>query len=117
MAMLTLTLENKYVDILKDLDSSPVEIIAKKILTDAVQHYALERINERITKARQQILFFETKYGLVYEEFQKRISADTGFVQQLEQADPVWDLDLETWHYYIEVLSTWLGRLQNISKM
>ncbi|MDM8527337.1 hypothetical protein QUF58_03925 [Anaerolineales bacterium HSG24] len=108
--MTTLTLNQKYVDILKlfgNLEET-VEI--------AIQTYLVEQINERIETARREILVFEKKYGMTYEAFRARIGDDDAFVEQLWDADPIWEDDLMVWEYYGKVLTDWTRRLKNVSK-
>lgn len=80
------------------------------------QDYTVERINERIEKARREILALEAKYGMSYQQFYESVTTDEAFVQKLEATYLMWELDWQTWEYYIEVLAEWLGHLEKLSK-
>lgn len=109
--MTTLTLNPKYVDLLNFFGNDNLEATVEM----AVQDYLAKRINERIETARREVATFEAKYGMGYEAFRERLNKDDAFVQALYETDPVWDLDLDVWNAYNEVLSEWPGRLQTIS--
>ena len=104
--MTTSTLDPKYVDI-GNLD---------EIVQTAIQRYAIEQINDHLEKARQKIGAFEAKYGVSYEQFCDLITTDEVFLEKLEAIDCTWEADLNSWEFYSEDLSLWLGRLKNISE-
>jgi hypothetical protein len=108
--MTTLTLDPKYVDILRAFGS------LEEAVEEAVHRYALERINERVEKLQGEILAFEAKYGMSYEQFYTRIMTDDEFVENLWNSNPIWKVDFDAWEYYVEGLSEWLERLEKISK-
>jgi len=109
--MTTLTLNPKYVDILQTLGN------LEEIVEEAVHRYAVEQINERIEKAQQKIQIFEAKYGVPYEQFCELITTDETFLEKLEEIDCTWEADLNSWEFYTEDLSVWLGRLKHISEL
>jgi len=108
--MTTLTLDHKYIELLQSFGN------IHEVLAEAIKRYALERINERIDLARQNVLAFEVKYGLTYPEFLARIFDDDAWVEQLWQTDPTWEDDKLTWAYYSEMLEDWICRRENILK-
>lgn len=108
--MATLTLNPKYVDILQNFGN------LEEIVEEALHHYVIERINERIEQARQEVLSFEARYGMTYEQFRERTTTDEAFLEYLEKNRLMWERDLNAWEFYTEDLSEWLGRLKNISK-
>ena len=108
--MTTLTLDPKYVDILQTFGN------LEEIVEEALHRYTVERINERIEEARQEVLRFEARYGMTYEQFCKRTASDEAFLEYLEENHVMWERDLNAWEFYTEDLSEWLGRLKNISK-
>lgn len=108
--MTALVLDSKYVDVLGALGN------LEETLEEAVRRYAIEQIGERIGKLQREILTFQAKYGLSYEVFYARVTTDDEFVRNLRDAHPTWERDFNTWEYYIEELSEWLGRLESISR-
>lgn len=108
--MTTLTLDAKYVDVLQALGG------LEETLEEAVRRYAVERIGERIGKLQHEILAFQTKYGLPYEQFYSHVTTDDNFVQSLREKEPTWERDLNAWEYYTEELAEWLGHLESISR-
>ena len=107
--MTTLTLNPKYINILQALGS------LDETLEEAVRRYAIERIGERIGTLQHEIMVFQTRYGLPYEQFYVRITTDDEFVENLRETHQTWERDFNTWEYYVEELSEWLGRLESIS--
>jgi hypothetical protein len=97
--MITLTLNPKYVDVLRAFGS------LEETVEEAIHRYAVERINERIEKLRSEVLTFETKYGMSYEQFYNRIMADDEFVENLWNSNPTWKVDFSAWEYYVEALT------------
>jgi len=109
--MTTLTLESKYVDILRPFGN------IEEIVNELVRHYALERVNQRLDQAKQEIATLEAKYGMTYEEFHERVAVDEVYVTSLNRHELMWERDLNTWEFYTEDLAEWLGRLNSISKL
>lgn len=108
--MTTLTLNPKYVEVLRAFGS------LEQTVEEAVHRYAVERINERIEKLRGEVLVFETKYGMSYESFYQQMMMDEAFVENLWNSNPTWKIDFNAWEYYVETLTEWLKHLQRISK-
>jgi len=108
--MTVLTLDPKYIDVLQALGDFDER------LEEAVRRYAIEQIGERIGKLQREILIFQNKYGLPYEQFYARITSDDQFVEDLRQMHPTWKRDFNTWEYYVEELTEWLGRLETVYK-
>ncbi len=108
--MATLTIETKYVDVLQALGN------LEESLQEAIRRYAITQIAERVGNLQREILTFQTKYQLPYEQFYARITTDEAFVVQLRNNYPTWERDFNAWEFYIEELAEWLGRLESISK-
>lgn len=108
--MTLLTLDAKYIDVLQALGN------LEETLEEAVRRYAIGQIGERVGQLQREILAFQTKYKLPYEQFYAHITTDDNFVAQLREAHPTWERDFNAWEYYIEELAEWLGRLESISR-
>lgn len=108
--MTTLTLDTKYINILEALGN------LNETLEEAVRRYSVERIGEQIGRLQREILVFQNKYGLPYEQFYARITTDNEFVENLRHTHPTWERDFNAWEYYVKELSEWLGHLESISK-
>lgn len=107
--MAELTIDSKYIDVLAALGNP------KETLEEAVRRYATERIAERIGKLQREILNMQATYQMPYEIFSACVTTDDKYVDGLRDSHPTWERDFQTWEYYIEELSEWLGRLENIS--
>jgi len=105
-----LTLDSKYVDILSSLGDLKVN------LEEAVRRYGVEQIGERIARLQREISGFQTQYSMPYEIFYARVTTDEEFVRGLRRNHPTWERDFQTWGYYVEEMSEWLGRLESISR-
>ena len=108
--MAVLTLDTKYIDILQALGN------LEETLEEAIRRYAITQIGERVGQLQHEILAFQTKYELPYEQFYAHVTTDDHFVTQLREAHPTWERDFNAWEYYVEELAEWLGRLESISR-
>ena len=105
----TLTVESQYLNVLKALGN------IEETVQEAIRTYAVERIGERIGTLHHEILTFQARYGLPYEQFYVRITTDEEFVTSLRQSHSTWERDFNAWQYYVEELHEWLGHLESIS--
>ena len=105
----SLNLDTRYVDVLSALGN------LEETLQEAVRSYAVKHVGERIAELQHEISGFQKRYGLPYEKFYAQVTSDEEFVAQLRQSHPTWERDLNSWEYYVEELSEWLGRLERIS--
>ncbi len=106
----TLTVASEYMNVLQALGN------AEDMVKAAIRSYAIEHIGERIGALQHELLALQQQYGSPYEKFYVRVTTDEAFVTRLRQAHPTWERDLQTWEYYQEELSEWLGHLERISK-
>lgn len=106
--MITLTLEPKYVNVLKVFGN------LEDVLEQAIHQYALEKIQARIAKFEPKVQALELKYGMTYAKFQERVGIDEAFLEQIRQTEVLWEADSNAWEYYSEVLAQWRGRLNNL---
>ena len=107
---MTLTIPLEYLDILKVFGS------VDELIAEAVRRYTIERINERIATAQQEVAMYESKYGMDYQVFHKNITSDLDFLTDLRQKHSLWERDFNVWEFYVEELVEWQTRLKNISK-
>lgn len=61
--MTTLTIAPQYLSILKALGS------IKEDIEEAIRHYIIEKISERIGRLQHEISIFQNKYELPFEKF------------------------------------------------
>lgn len=108
--MTTLTLAPQYMDVLKALGS------VEENVEEAIRHYIIEKISERIGRLQHEISIFQNKYGLPYEKFYVNITMNEEYLKSLRKSHPTWERDLNAWEFYVKELGEWLGRLENISK-
>ena len=113
--MSTVTVSKKYTDILAPLGD------VQQAVDEALRHYAVERIGQRIAELRRQTRPWEEKYDCTYEVFYARVTGDEGYVANLRQSHPTWERDFQQWEFYVEEMrelgsgNGWIARLENIS--
>ena len=108
--MITFAIDQKYVDVLNALGN------VNDMLEEAVRRYTIEQIASEIARYRREVAQFEAIYGMTYNVFCDKITAEKGFARTVEIEYPMWEADLNAWEFYAEGLKTWLGRLERISK-
>ena len=85
-----------------------------KLLNEAVEEYLIDRIIERIKRARQEVQAFEKTYGMNYLTFAERIQLDGDYYEQVNQSHPLWEQDALEWKYWTEEISDWTEKLNSI---
>jgi len=85
-----------------------VEEVLKEIIRCYAREYAIAKLQEQINQ-------FEIKYGLPYDQFYDRVATDELFLAKLNQANLVWELDINAWEYAVEELAVWQQRLAKLS--
>jgi len=86
------------------------------VVDSALQHYAIEKANEKIAALRRKIKVWEDKYGCTYEVFAYRTARDEEYVQELNHnpQTAMWEGDLIVWEFQARELAEWYQRLQDI---
>ncbi|MDM8526846.1 hypothetical protein QUF58_01430 [Anaerolineales bacterium HSG24] len=80
-------------------------------------HWAIiTLLNERIEQAKQINQTYEEKYGMTYHDFYHAVAIDEALLDKLDNANIIWELDINTWEFYAEGLPEWSGRLEDILK-
>lgn len=108
--MTTLNLAPQYINVLKALGS------IEENIEEAIRHYIIEKIGERIGKLQHEISIFQNKYELPYEKFYVNITTNEEYINKLRQSHPTWERDFNAWEFYVKELGEWLGHLENISR-
>ena len=74
-----------------------------------------EQITSKITPLRQRAHTYETKYGLDYSTFARRMANDESFVHEIEATvNPLWELDQVDWEFCVKGIEDWTHTLQTI---
>ena len=104
--MSTATVSKKYADILAPLGD------IQQAVDEALRHYAVERVGQRIAELRRQTRPWEEKYDCTYEVFYARVTGDEEYVANLRQKYPTWERDFQQWEFYVEEMREFAGRLE-----
>lgn len=107
--MTSITLNPKYINILRTFGDVEQNVEA------ALQEYIRKQLEVRVAQARQEVIVFETKYAMTYEQFCERTATDDTYLAHLEAMSPLWERDLNAWEFYEEDLAEWRGQLKSIS--
>jgi hypothetical protein len=107
--MSTVTVSEKYADILAPLGD------VQQAVDEALRHYVVVRIGQRIAELRRQIHPWEEEYDCTYEVFYVRVTGDEEYVANLRQSHPTWERDFQQWEFYVEEMREWISRLESIS--
>lgn len=106
--MSTITIRESYIDTLRLFGE------VNELLDEAVEQYLIDRIIERIKRAREEIQAFEKLYGMDYATFAERIQLDADYYNQVNQSNPLWEQDMLTWEYWDAEAREWAERLNSI---
>ena len=107
--MVTVPIRDEYFEILTALGDlqSGVDL--------ALQRFALERITTKIAELREQDAEYQSKYGLDYPTFTRRIMADEEFLEHVERKiEKKWEADLFDWEFCFKGVEDWTRKLQHI---
>lgn len=108
--MTTLSLAPQYINVLKALGS------IEENVEEAIRHYIIEKIGERIGRLQHEISIFQNKYQLPFEKFYVNITTNEEYIKKLRKSHPTWERDLNAWEFYVKELGEWLGHLETISR-
>ena len=107
--MTTVTIPDKYAEALRALGDVQMAVDL------ALQRYTIEQITAKITSLRQRVHAYETKYGLDYATFTRRIAHEEAFVREIEATvNPLWELDQADWEFCVKGIEDWTRTLQTI---
>ena len=107
--MTTVTIPDKYAEALRALGDVQLAVDL------ALQRYTIEQITAKITSLRQRTHAYETKYGLDYSTFARRMAREESFVHEIEATvNPLWELDQADWEFCVKGIEDWTHTLQTI---
>lgn len=104
--MSTITLDESYANALR--------VLVDQQVSEAVEQYLINRIIARIKRSREEAGQYETKYGMDYATFSRRIQLEEEFYQQVEKQNPIWEQDALEWEYWEEEAQDWTKKLSDI---
>jgi 3'-phosphoadenosine 5'-phosphosulfate sulfotransferase (PAPS reductase)/FAD synthetase len=91
--MSTITIKESYIETLRLFGE------VDELLDEAVEQYLIDRIVQRIKRARGEIQAFEKRYGMDYATFAERVQLDAGYYDQVNRSNPLWEQDMLAWEY------------------
>lgn len=107
--MTTVTIPDKYAEALRALGDVQLAVDL------ALQRYTIEQITAKITSLRQRAREYESKYGVDYSTFTRRIAKDESFVRKIEATiNPLWEQDHVDWEFCMKGIEDWTRTLQTI---
>jgi hypothetical protein len=107
--MVTIAVQDKFVEILTALGD------LQESVNVALQRYTIEQIGGKIAELRKRNTEYQTRYGLEYPAFSRRIAEDETFVQHVESAiSKMWERDLADWEFCYKGIEDWTRKLQAI---
>jgi hypothetical protein len=109
MQMITITIDQKYADVLGAFGN------VQDAFNLAIQRYTIEQITTKIAELRQRAEKYEAKYQSDYTTFVERVATDEAFVEKIESdVDITWELDLIEWEFSHKGIDDWTRKLQTI---
>ena len=107
--MTTVSVQDKFIEILTSFGDLQESVNA------ALQRYTIDQITTKINELRRRDAEYETRYGLEYSVFSKRIGEDQEFVENVEsKISKVWEVDLADWEFCHKGIEDWTKKLQDI---
>jgi hypothetical protein len=107
--MVTIAVQDKFVEILTTLGN------LQESVDVALQRYTIEQIGGKIAELRKRNTEYQTRYGLEYPAFSRRMAEDEKFVQHVESTiNKMWERDLSDWEFCHKGIEDWTKKLQDI---
>jgi hypothetical protein len=107
--MLTVSIKNKHAEILTALGG------LQQAIDLALQRYIIEQVTAKVAEFYQKEMMYQTKYGMDYLTFTKRIAEDEEFINQVEaNVNKIWEFDLADWEFCYQGRQDWIQKLQTI---
>ena len=106
--MSTIAIKESYVNTLRLFGE------VDELLDEAVEQYLIDRVVERIKRARAEVQAFEKLYGTDYATFAERVQLDADYYNQVNQSNPLWEQDMLTWEYWDAEAQEWTEKLDDI---
>lgn len=85
-----------------------------RVAARALRHYLLDVCLQRLEQARQQIDRYEQKYGSDYGTFNRHVGTDETFLEAMNSAHPLWEVDAIEWAYRVEEEEAWRNRSETV---
>jgi len=106
--MVTVPIKDEYAEVLTVFGNLETAIDL------ALQRYTIEQITTKMAELRQRDVAYQTKYGLDYSTFAQRAATDEKFIQRIETANKLWEVDLADWEFCHKGIEDWSRKLQSI---
>ena len=106
--MSTIAIKESYMDTLRLFGE------VDELLDEAVEQYLIDRIVQRIKRARAQVQAFEKLYGTDYAPFAERVQLDEDYYNQVNRSNPLWEQDMLAWEYWDAEAREWTEKLDDI---
>lgn len=104
--MISVMVRDKYLETLNALGDIQSAVDA------ALERYTIEQILSKINSLRSRQAEYQSKHGMDYETFAKRVEQDETFVRTLEvQGNKMWEADLLDWEFCAKGIEDWKRRL------
>jgi len=109
MSVVTVAVEGELISALEPFGD------IRETVNQAMRHYALGKIADKIAALRAEDRAWQEKYGCSYEEFVRRMASDRDFHAYVEQhINKDWEGDLVHWEFCHKGVNDWLRRLEQI---
>ena len=108
---LTISLQDGLLDLVRVLGEPGT------VIPSAVRQYVVDRCLQRLDAAEAKIAVYVRKYGLDYETFNRRVTMDQDYLDNLSQTHPRWEADAIEWAVRTEEAELWRMRLTQALKI
>lgn len=82
------------------------------IVPAALRQYVVDRCLQRIEHAEEKTAFYEKRYGMDYETFNRRVTTEQSYLEALNREHPLWEADAIEWAHRLEEAEAWRERLR-----
>ncbi|MFQ6058773.1 MAG: hypothetical protein ACE5MB_07855 [Anaerolineae bacterium] len=106
--MSTVVIDDRYAEALKAFGEVDTQV------NEAIEHYLIDRIRDRLEFVREREREYESKYGLDYETFSRRIQLEEEYYNEVNRANPLWEQDWLSWMYWHEEVQDWTEKLNSV---
>jgi hypothetical protein len=107
--MATVAVQDKFAEVLTTFGDLQEGVDA------ALQRYTIDQIGTKITELRRRNTEYQSRYGMEYPDFSRRVTRDEEYVRYVEtNINKMWEVDLADWEFCYKGIEDWTRKLQNI---
>jgi hypothetical protein len=109
----SITMTSKLTIALQDNMLELVQVLGEPatVVPAAVRRYIVDRSLQRLETAEERVRAYSQRYEMDYATFNRRVTLDQAYLDQLNAVYPLWESDAIEWAHWAEEVELWRERL------